>query len=148
MTTGGLAEYTPANAFMPVGFSETAIGSDRVQVNAGGHPSTPYARLEKIATARAAEIGKERKIAYFKVTGSTRDVACTKKVSGYKVADTAATARPKVTLDVLYSATASDPTYKPTAETFARLTEELKTDSYSPEEMQAIASEVQVRCAG
>lgn len=146
VTGGGVAEYAPANAIFPVGFSETLVGENHYQVSASGNTTTPLERVEKIAMARAAELGTGLKAGYFKIAGTTRDVVCSKKKPGYKVPDTPASARPKVTLDVIYAATALDPEFRNAAETFARLSEELKSESYPPEVMQAAAAGVKANC--
>ncbi|MGQ0673056.1 MAG: CC0125/CC1285 family lipoprotein [Hyphomicrobium sp.] len=143
---GDLAPYAPSNAFYPVGYSESSSGDGRYQVRASGTASTPYERIEKIATARAAEIGATTKAKYFKVVAVTRDASCTRKKSGYKVTDTAASARPTVSMDVVFAPTAIDPSYQPSQETFDRLSAEMKTDSYPPESGQATAEAVKARC--
>lgn len=143
---GALAPYSAANAFYPVGYSETAAGEGRYQVRASGTATTPYERVEKIATARAAQIGAETKAKYFKVVAVTRDAACTKKKSGYKVADTAPSARPTVSMDVIYAPTPLDASYQPSQETFDRLTAEMSTETYSPESTQATADAVKAKC--
>ena len=143
---GTLAEYSPANALFPVGFSETLVGENHYQVQASGNAVSPFERVEKIAIARAAELGIGLKAGYFKVTSSTRDVVCTKKKPGYKVPDTAGAARPKVTLDVIYAVTATDPEFQNAKDTFGRLSEELKAESYPPETLQAAADSLKAKC--
>lgn len=143
---GAMAPYAPANAFYPVGYSETALSADRYQVRASGTETTPYERLEKIATARAAEIGAGLKKSHFKIAGVTRDLTCGKKREGYKAANTPATSHPVVTVDVIYTSGPADPSFQSTKDTFQRLSEELKTDTYSPESSQAVQQDVSARC--
>lgn len=143
---GGLAPYQPSNSFMPVGYSEEIVGPDQYRVRASGTDTTPYERVEKIATARAAEIGAGMRKDYFKITGVRRDFACSKKKEGYKVPDTAASARPTVSIDVVYSTTAGDAQFLSSKDTFARLSAELLSDTYPEETQQAAARDVRAKC--
>ena len=54
------APYAASNAIMPVGFSETAIDPMHYRGEGQRHRQTPRERVEKIALARAAEIGVEQ----------------------------------------------------------------------------------------
>ena len=72
----GPLPYQPANAIMPVGYSESLIGEDRYRIVVKGPLGTPRERMEKIATARAAEIGQDAKHKYFKVEGVQLTTTC------------------------------------------------------------------------
>lgn len=146
LTPGSLAPYQAANLFMPVGYEDTVISETQHRVKATGTDATPPERVEKIAVARAAEIGLGKRLAFFKVSGLTRGVRCKDKKSGYKTTDNAATARPTVELDAHYAAAPADADYRSTEETFARLKAELASETYSAEAMRAAAADVHSRC--
>ena len=59
--------------FSPVGYSQTRIDT-HFQVQASGTDATPTARVEKVARARAAEIGVEQKLKFFKVASVERGI--------------------------------------------------------------------------
>ena len=146
LATGSLASYTASNIFATAGYSDKAVSDTQHQVVATGTDTTPPERVEKIAMARAAEVGISKKFAFFKVAGLTRNVRCTKKKPGYKSTDIAADARPVVTLDAIYSATPADADYRGTKETFDRLQGELASDTYTPEALQAASADAYARC--
>src|SRR5262245_1448025 len=96
-----VATYMPANAILPVGYFQKPTGDQQFQVGASGTEATPAARIEKIATARAAEIGVDQKLPYFKIASVTHGMSCTKKKSTGKYGDMPATYHPTVVLDVV-----------------------------------------------
>jgi hypothetical protein len=143
---GSTTAYEASNAFMPVGYSEVQIDATRYEVKASGTDSTPKERVEKIALARAAEIGVQQKFGYFKVANATHGVSCGKKQSGgQKVGEFAATFHPTVVLDVYYAKT-PDPDFRPSAETFAQVKSELDADVTPPEVKASAAAQVRAAC--
>lgn len=143
---GGLAPYGPANVVMPAGYSHAIVGERHYQVRATGTSSTPRERIEKIALARAAELGVEQKFAFFKVAGVQHEVACKEKKLNTKIGDMPAAARPTVLVDVFYSKTPDDPEYRSTADSFTQLRAELDAESLTPEAAAANAAQSRAAC--
>lgn len=141
-----VATYGAANIFSPVGYNQSQIDETHYKVSATGSEVTPVPRVEKLAKARAAQIGADQKLEYFKVVSVEHGAACTKKESSYKGPSTASVARPTVVLDVLYSKEQTDPSYQPSKATFDSLSAELAAESISPEEQQAANQEILARC--
>lgn len=142
-----VATYGAANIFSPVGYSQTQIDETHYTVTATGSEVTPTARVEKLARTRAAQIGVEQKLGYFKVAGVSQGAACTDKdTRAYKAPGTVGSARPTVALDVLYSKEQTDPSYLPSKATFEALTAELQAEQVSPEEQQSANQEILARC--
>ncbi len=123
---------TAANAFSPVGYSQTRIDDTHFQVQASGTDATPTARVEKIARARAAEIGVEQKLKFFKVASVERGIICSKRQEGYKSTATPASAHPSVVLDVCYAQDAADPAYQNSADVLASLKTDLAAEEIAP----------------
>ena len=113
---------------------------------ATGTATTPRARLEKIATIRAAEIGKEGKLGFFKIDSVQPAVECGKKVDGYKGPSAKQSDYTRVVVAASYAKTATDPSYQPTDATFDRLTAELQADVVAPDASAAAAQEVAAAC--
>jgi hypothetical protein len=144
--TGATTSYTASNAMMPVGYSEVPIDPMHYEVKAAGSEQTPRERIEKIALARAAEIGVEQKLKYFKVASVNHGAACSKKrPGGNKSSDVAATYHPTVVLDVYYSKEpAAD--FRPSAETLAQVKAEIEPDLTAPEAKSAAAAQIRAQC--
>lgn len=150
-SSGGLpgvyvANYQAANAIMPIGHSYTLVGERHYKVSAAGTAQTPRERVEKIATARAAEIGVEQKLPYFKIANASHGVSCREKKKNAKVGDLPAAAYPTVTLDVLYSKTADDASFQRAADAFTQLKGELDAEVVTPETAAATASATNAQC--
>lgn len=145
MGGGASTSYSAANAIYPVGYSEKAIDETHYEVKASGTDSTPKERVEKIALARAAEIGVEQRLPYFKVVNVTHGAACSKKQSTYKAGDSQATYHPTVVLDVYYSKQ-PQPDHRPSADTFAQTKAELDADATPPEVNAAAAAQIRAQC--
>lgn len=143
---GATTGYTESNAFVPIGYRSRAIDATHQAITVTGTPETPRARLEKIATARAAEIGKELKLAAFKVDGADPGASCGKKIDSYKTPGSGPVDYARLTLTVSYAERAPDATWLPSAETFDRLTAELAADSVGKDEAAAAAREVAFAC--
>lgn len=141
-----IAGYQAANAVMPVGHSYKPVGERQYQVSAAGTAQTPRERVEKIATARAAEIGIEQRLPYFKVLGATAGLSCTEQKAATKIGHVPAFAYPTVTLDVVYSKTADDPQFRPSADTFNQLKGELDTEVVPPEQASANMAAAKSQC--
>lgn len=129
----GPLPYQPANAIMPVGYSESLIGEDRYRIVVKGPLGTPRERMEKIATARAAEIGQDAKHKYFKVEGVQLTTACQSYTVGGKPGSIGAgqnkrTAQAILTADVTYAKAPSDPAFAETRGAFERYRAELDQD--------------------
>jgi hypothetical protein len=146
--TGSLADYKASNYLSPAGYEEKPLSDTHYRIVATGTPTTPFERVEKIAMARAAEIGSARKLPYFKVVSSTRDVRCLKKVAGYKAPDMASNTRPTVVLEATYAPQAADTTFLASDQTFERLKNELASETPSAEAQQAAAADYKARCPG
>jgi hypothetical protein len=102
--------------------------------------------VEKIARARAAQIGVEEKLPYFKVAGVQHGVKCTKRQPGYKSEDTPASSRPTVELDVVYAKDAADPTFASSTAAFDALNAELAGEVVAPEAKAAATQETRAGC--
>jgi len=141
-----VASYEAANAFMPSGYSATKLDATHYQVKATGTESTPKSRVEKIARARAAQIGVEEHLAYFKVAGVAHGVRCNKRQAGYKSEPTPASSRPTVVLDVVYAPDPGDPTFASSAQAFEALSAELANEVIAPEAKAVAAQETRASC--
>ena len=107
--TPPVAEFTAASVFSPAGYTQTKIDDTHYQVQASGTEATPKERVEKIARARAAEIGVYEKMKFFKVTSVQHSITCNRRQEGYKTTSTPASARPSVVIDVVYAKDTTDP---------------------------------------
>jgi hypothetical protein len=114
--TPAVTDYSAASIFSPAGYWQTKIDDTHFQVQASGTEATPTDRVEKIARARAAEMGVDQKMKFFKVTSVQRGFTCAKRKEGYKTTSTPPSARPTVILDVAYANDVVDPTYQSSAD--------------------------------
>jgi hypothetical protein len=138
------ASYSASNLMSPSGYSETPIDPMHYEVRAGGTESTTRERVEKIALARAAEIGVEQRLKYFRVANVTHSVVCGKK-GRTKDSEVPAIHRPAVALDVYY-AKQPGPEFRPSEETFAQVKAELDADATPPEAREAAKAAVRAQC--
>lgn len=144
--SGSTTSYSASNAMMPVGYSEKEIEAAHYEVRAAGSEQTPRERIEKIALARAAEIGVEQRLKFFKVASVSHGVACSKaKKGGTKTSDTPATYHPTVVLDVYYAKQPA-PDFRPAAETFAQVKAEIEPDTTTPEAKAAATAQIRAEC--
>jgi hypothetical protein len=141
-----VASYAPANAIVPVGYFQKPTGEQQFQVGASGTEATPTERIEKIATARAAEIGVDQKLPYFKVANVTRGMSCTRKMTNAKYGDMPATHHPTVILDVVYAKSPVDANYRASAATFSQLKAELESEVVAPETAAQVAASSRAQC--
>ena len=70
--------YSASNAIVSAGFSETQLAPDHYRVEITGYPTTPKERMEKMAATRAAEIGTENRLGYFKINSMEHSTRCKK----------------------------------------------------------------------
>jgi hypothetical protein len=133
----GPLPYKYSNAIIPSGFAESVIGPDRYRIEVRGPVNTPRERMEKIAATRAAEIGKDNKLGYFRIDSIQHDTHCktyiqggapTSPGSGTKKQTTYAL----LTADVSYTQSPSDPSYLDSRQTFERYRAELDQDQSAP----------------
>ncbi len=143
---GGPVSYTSSNAFKPTGSNDTRLDDTHFQVRASGDAKTSLARLEKMALVRAAEIGVEEKLDWFKVEGAETGLDCGKKVDGYKGASTKPTAIRTHRIRVAYAKTQADPSYLKADTTFATAKAELDADGAIAD--AASEAELKQACGG
>lgn len=135
IATGPLA-YQHANLISQAGYSESQIGPDRYRVRVKGPANTPRERMEKIAATRAAEIGKDNKLGYFKVESVEHKTECETFKPGPKAPGS--TSAPKTlayavtTADVSYAKSPPDPTYLEARTSFDQFRAELDQDRAPP----------------
>jgi hypothetical protein len=142
-----VASLSASNAFMPSGYSETKVSDTQYHVKATGTEVTPKTRIEKIARARAAQIGVEQKLKYYKVASVQYGVVCEKKHEFYKGGATAAGSRQTVVLDVVYAKEPLDPTFLSTAESYQALNGELSSEEVPADAKAAAEQEARAGCA-
>ena len=142
-----VADFTAASVFSPAGYTQTKIDDTHYQVQASGTEATPKERVEKIARARAAEIGVDEKMKFFKVTSVQQSITCGKRQEGYKTTPTPPSARPSVVLDVVYAKDTSDPTFQTSAEALAALKTDLAAEAVAPEARAVAIQETRQTCA-
>jgi hypothetical protein len=145
--TPPVAQYSSASIFSPSGYSQSKIDDTHYTVAASGTEATPISRVEKIARARAAEIGVDQKLPYFKVTNVQQGMTCAKRQEGYKSPSTPASARPSVILDVVYAKDAADPTFQNAAETLTTLKTDLAAEDVAPEARAVAIQQTREGCS-
>jgi len=143
-----VATYTASNMISPGGHSERVIGDYHYAVRATGTTNTPRARVEKIAMARAAEIGVEQKQKFFKVQSVNHSVSCRdKRVTG-RGDKIPSERRPLVDIDVVYAQQPLDPSYRSSSDTFKALSTELEAEVVPADAQQQAEAEVAQQCSG
>lgn len=145
--TPPVAEFTAASVFSPAGYTQTKIDDTHYQVQASGTEATPKERVEKIARARAAEIGVDERMKFFKVTSVEHSITCGKRQEGYKSTATPSSARPSVVLDVVYAKDTADPTFQSSADTLSTLKTDLAAEQVAPEVRAVAIQETRESCA-
>jgi hypothetical protein len=134
--SGPLA-YQHSNIIAPAGYSESQIGPDRYRIEVKGPLNTPRERMEKIAATRAAEIGKDQKLGYFKIDSVQHGSHCERFKPGAKApgsnAGTKTIGYAVTTADVSYAQQPPDASYLNARASFDQLRAELDQDqSASP----------------
>jgi hypothetical protein len=145
--TPPVAEFTAASVFSPAGYTQTKIDDTHYQVQASGTEATPKERVEKIARARAAEIGVDEKMKFFKVASVQHSITCGKRQEGYKTISTPSSARPSVVLDVVYAKDTTDPTFQSSADALTTLKTDLAAEQVAPEARAVAIQETREGCA-
>ena len=147
LSLGSPTGYAAANALFTLGFSEKELAPNQFTVRAKGTAVTPPARLEKIALARAAEIGVEQNMKFFKAAPAVHTIECKDaKALPHKSGKTESTRSPVATLEAVYAKDQADPVFLPSADTFARLSREISEDAVSAEAMAQASSAVTAAC--
>jgi hypothetical protein len=141
-----VATYGASSIMSPTGYSQTKFDDLHFKVEATGTEATPKERVEKIARARAAQIGVDEKLQYFKVASVQHGVSCSKRQEGYKSGDVPASSRPTVVLDVVYAKEPSDPTFAGSAEAYQTLSAELANEVVAPEAKAMAIQETRAGC--
>lgn len=114
---GASVPYQHSNAIMTSGYSETVIAPDRYRIQVKGPGGASRERFEKIATARAAEIGRDQRLGHFRIEGMQVASSC-QNFRAMGKAGTAANAPEKtltyaiLTAEVSYAKNTTDPTYR------------------------------------
>jgi hypothetical protein len=144
--TDPVATYGPANIMSPTGYAQSRIDDTHFKITATGTEATPKERVEKIARARAAQIGAQEKFKYFKVDGVQHGFDCSKRQEGYKSGDVPPTSRPKVVLDVVYAKEPTDPTFASSDDTYQALSAELASEVVAPEAKATAMQETRAGC--
>lgn len=140
----GPLAYQHSNAIAPAGYSESLIGPDRYRIEVKGPANTPRERLEKIAATRAAEIGKDNRLGFFRIDSVQHNVNCEKYTVGGK--PTNATSGQKrgsvyavMTADVSFTKSPPDASYLDSRPTFDRYRAELDQDQTAPPPLDTAA---------
>jgi len=141
-----VASFGASNVLSPSGYSEAKLSDTQYQVKAVGTEATPRDRIEKIARARAAQIGMEQKLNYYKVANVQFGVVCAKKHEFYKGGTTQPSSRQTVQLDVVYAKERVDPTYVSASDSFATLSGELGNEIVAPDAKSAAEQETRTAC--
>lgn len=132
----GPLPYQYSNAIAPSGYSESIIAPDRYRIQVQGPANTPRERMEKIATTRAAEIGKENRLGYFKIDSVQLNVNCQQYIVGGKPTSQGSGERKKsayavMTADVSYTKQPPDASYLDSRQ-FEQYKAELDADKTAP----------------
>lgn len=141
-----VASLSAANALAPSGYSETKVSDSEYQVRATGTEATPKARIEKIARARAAQIGMEQKLKYYKVASVEFGIVCSKKHEFYKGGTTSAGSRQTALINVVYAKEPTDPSFVSAKESFETLNNELDNEVIPAEDKAAAEQEAHAGC--
>ena len=141
-----VASLSAANMMAPSGYAETKVSDTQYQVQATGTEATPKARIEKIARARAAQIGVEQKMKFYKVSSVQYGVACAKAHEFYKGGQTQAGSRQTVKLDVVYAKEAVDPSLVSAKKSYDVLNGELSSEVIPAEAKATAEQEARAGC--
>ena len=141
-----VASFSAANALAPSGYSETKVSDTQYQVRATGTEATPKARIEKIARARAAQIGVEQKLKYYKVASvRVRRRCAARSTSSTRAGRRRRAAGRRSLIDVVYAKEPVDPSYVGSAASFEALNGELDSEVIPPEAKAAAEQEARGR---
>ncbi|WP_297970034.1 hypothetical protein [uncultured Amaricoccus sp.] len=117
--------YQPSNAIAPAGFKESLLGPNHYRIEVTGNANASLARLEKIAATRAAEIGRDNRLRYFKLDNLQYATRCTPKRSTHRGGGHGELNYRILTAEATYAPTAPDSTYRESRAAFDQLRAEL-----------------------
>ena len=127
--------YSASNAIVSAGYNETMLAPDHYRIEITGYPSTPKERMEKMAATRAAEIGMENRLGYFKINSVEQTTRCKKfPTSGQRGGSGEDRKLEYVVLaaDVTYTKAPPDPSYIEAKTVFDQYKAELDADVTPP----------------
>lgn len=128
--------YQPANAIVSTGYKETEVAPNQYRIEVVGNASTPRARLEKIAATRAAEIGTENRLGYFRIDGVELATRCQQYTVGGQRGGSGGDQRRQqhtvLTANVTYAKQPVDPSYVEAKTAFPQYRAELDQDQTAP----------------
>jgi hypothetical protein len=132
----GKLPYQASNAIMSAGYSEAALAPDHYRIEVMGYPTTSRERMEKIAATRAAEIGKDNRLGYFKINSVEQTTRCKKFTAGGQRGGVGSEERKLaflvLTADVTYTKSPPDTTYVEAKTVFDQYRAELDADVTPP----------------
>lgn len=148
LSDSSLAGYTAANAVITAGHTERQIDPQRYHVSANGTETTPATRVKRIAMARAAEIGVEEKLPFFRINDEAEKVTCRARQEFHRGHTVPAARYTTVTLDVSYAKgpVAPDAGYQPSAATFERLKADIDGEHVPADTLAATAAAHKAAC--
>jgi len=142
--SGPLA-YQHANIISPAGYSESQIGPDRYRIQVKGPLNTPRERMEKIAATRAAEIGRDNRLGYFKIDSVQHGSHCETFRPGPKAPGSSSGSKTigyaVTTADVSYTKAPPDTSYLEAKASFDQLRAELDQDQSAPAPVDPAAAQ-------
>jgi hypothetical protein len=144
--TDPVASFGASNVFSKAGYDQTKLDDTHFKVTGTGTQATPKERVEKIARARAAQIGVEEHLKYFKVASVQHGVKCSKRQDGYKSEAMPAASYPTVVLEVVYAQEPADPGFASSVDAYAALTGELASEAVAPEAKAIAIQEARAGC--
>ena len=142
-----VAAYGASNILSPTGYSQTKLDDTHFKVTATGTEATPKERVEKIARARAAQIGVDQKLKYFKVAGVQHGVCVLRAPGGLQeraMCRRRAARRWSWTWSMPKSPT--DPTFASTEEAYQTLSAELANEVVGPDAKAVAIQETRASC--
>ncbi len=117
MGSAGPVAYQPSNAIAPNGYSHSELGPNRLRVRATGNLENSRAELEKLAMARAAQMGAEQHLKYVHVDAVAENIVCGgKKIVGPN--EVKIRHKRTVDVDVTFAKEAADATWLNTKDSF------------------------------
>jgi hypothetical protein len=118
------------------GFKETEVAPNQYRIEVVGNANTPRERLEKIAATRAAEIGTENRLGYFRIDGVELATRCEQYTVGGQRGGSGTEKRRQqhtvLTANVTYTKQPADPSYVEAKTAFPQYRAELDQDLSAP----------------
>jgi hypothetical protein len=122
----GPVGYQASNAIAPNGYSHSELGPNRVRVRATGNLENSRAELEKLAMARAAELGAAQHLKYVHFDAVAENLQCGgRKTVGPNLNEVKIRHRRTVDVDVTFAKDPADATWLNTKESFPVLQGEM-----------------------